>query len=78
MIPPLRPNYLISDFRPGQMVILRCDGQYGVPKYLDGDQAVVLKATTSRVVVRMGAGDRAELRVKPNQIAQIVNESARR
>jgi hypothetical protein len=77
LIPPLRPNYTASDFRPGQSIVLRCDGAGGVPRFMHGDRAVVVKATPKRLVVvaRVGGHDQRQLRVTPNQIAIILDES---
>ncbi len=77
IIPPLRPNYTVTDFKSGQSIVLRCDGSTGVPKFMHGDRAVVVKATTKRlVVVRVDCPDRRELRVTPNQIAIIAEEAS--
>lgn len=75
-IPPLRPNYTVADFRTGQSIVLRCDGAVGVPKFMDGGLAVVVKATTRRVIVAPVNGrDDRQLRVTPNQIAIVLEES---
>ncbi|MGB7157232.1 MAG: hypothetical protein WBD40_04140 [Tepidisphaeraceae bacterium] len=75
LIPPLRPNYTVADFRAGQSIELRCDGSAGVPRFMHGERAVVVKATPKRlVVVRVNARDHRELRVKPSQIAIILEE----
>ncbi len=75
-ITPLRPNYLLADFKVGQSIVLRCDGSTGVPRFMHGGVAVVVKATTRRVVVTPVNGrDNRQLRVTPNQVESIVEES---
>jgi hypothetical protein len=74
-IAPLRPNYAAADFQVGQSVLLRCDGSTGVPQYLHGSRAAVVKGTSGhrRLCVRLHAdGVDRELRVTPNQIAIIL------
>ncbi len=80
-VPPLRPNYTAEDFKAGQSILLRCDGLTGVPRYMHGDRAVVVKATAKRVLVARvdggggSAGSARQLRVTPNQVALILEES---
>ena len=74
-IPPLRPNYTHADFEAGQFVLLRCDGRTGVPQYMSGERASVVKASARRLRVRLSSGRAAggrELSVTPNQVALIV------
>lgn len=75
-IPPLRPNYTVADFKAGQSILLRCDGSTGVPRFMHGDRAVVVKVTTKRIVViKADERDGREFRITPNQIAIILEEA---
>ena len=81
-IPPLRPNYTAADFEAGQSVVLRCDGATGVPRYMDGSRASVVKAAPRRLRVRLWGrgsadGDERELSVTPNQVDLILAEVVR-
>ena len=71
---PLRPNYTIDDFAPAQVITLRCTGRGGVPRYMHGDRAVVVRVTTSRIVVRNTVRQGAEVRVLPEQVECIIDE----
>ena len=76
LIPPLRPNYTAADFETGQRVLLRSDGRTGVPQYMTGEGASVVRVTSRRLRVRLAlAGEQPrELSVTPNQIALILSE----
>ena len=76
LIPPLRPNYTAADFKAGQSVLLRSDGRAGVPLYMSGERACVVRSTSRRLRVRLSTGTREsrELSVTPNQIALILAE----
>ncbi|MDQ3440499.1 MAG: hypothetical protein M3478_09140 [Planctomycetota bacterium] len=71
---PLRPNYTIADFAPAQVVTLRCTGRGGVPRYMHGDRAVVMRVTSSRIVVRNTTQQGVELRALPEHVECIVDE----
>ena len=75
-IAPLRPNYTAADFEAGQSVLLRSDGRMGVPLFMSGERASVVKATPRRLRVRVtdASGAARELSVTPNQIALILAE----
>ena len=73
-ISPLRPNYTAADFTAGQSVLLRSDSRTGVPLYMSGERASVVKSTPRRLRVRLSgaSGGARELSVTPNQIALIL------
>ena len=72
---PLRPNYTIDDFAPAMVVTLRCTGRGGVPRYMNGDRAVVVRVTSSRIVVRNTAQHGVEVRALPEQVERILDET---
>ena len=72
---PLRPNYTIADFTPAQVVILRCTGRGSVPRYMHGDRAVVVRVTTSRIVVRNTMQQGVEVRALPEHVECIIDEA---
>ena len=79
-IAALRPNYIVADFKAGQSVLLKCNGLAGVPRFMHGAHAVVVKVTSKRIVLMVGVNGKAnrELRVTPNQVQVIIEETPER
>jgi len=75
-IPTLRPNYTVADFKVGHAIVLRSDGSTGVPQFMHGKHAVVVKTAGKRLVVaRVEGFDHRQLRITPNQVAIILDEA---